>query len=226
MRARTLPLAPPQLSLVLSTGCLSLLDFLNLPDPKPYTKLRAMVKEAFGLKSGAPQVVTSIFMKTTLDPHFRWLLAILRIWHQVLQRVVDKDEVDEIIEQARGRLGVGAVDAFRWGITVSHEGFLVGLRFVPYREQWFVLRKVLTLHLKIESARRLAERRPLLFGGLEGWNHKQHNKLLLAVSPYQRMVLMKLWTGSSMCQHKRSQIYGEDPTCPCGAPDQSIRHLL
>ena len=144
----------------------------------------------------------------------------------MLRRVVDKDEVDEIIEQARGRLGVGAVDAFRWGITVSHEGFMVGPRFVPCREQWFVLRKVLTLHLKMESARRLAERRPLLLGGLEGWNHKQHNKLLLSVSPYQRMVLMKLWTGTSMCQHKRSQIYGEDPTCPCGAPDQSIRHLL
>ena len=97
-RARTLPLPPPQLSLVLSSGCLSLLDFLNLPDPKPYTKLRAMVKEAFGLKSGAPEVVTSIFTRTTLDPHFRWLLAILRIWHQVLQRVVDKEEVDEVIE--------------------------------------------------------------------------------------------------------------------------------
>ena len=88
------------------------------------------------------------------------------------------------------------------------------------------MRKVLTSHLKMECARRLAEGRPTTFGGLEGWNHKQHNKLLLAVSPYQRMVLMKLWTGSSMCQHKRSQVYGEDASCPCGAPDQSVRHLL
>ena len=225
-RARTLPVPPPQLALILSAGCLSLVDFLNLPDPKPYVKLRPLVKEAFGLKSGAPEVVMSIFMKTSLDPQVRWLLAILRLWHPVLQRGVDKPEVDEIIEQAKGRLGVGALSAFRWGVTVSHEGFRVGVRWVPYREEWFVVRKVLTSHLKMECARRLAERRPTIFGGLEGWNHKQHNKLLLAVSPCQRMVLMKLWTGSSMCQHKRSQVYGEDASCPCGAPDQSVRHLL
>ena len=38
-RARTLPLPAPKLALVVSTGCLSLLDFINLPDPKPYSNL-------------------------------------------------------------------------------------------------------------------------------------------------------------------------------------------
>ena len=86
--------------------------------------------------------------------------------------------------------------------------------------------KVLTKHLKVEQARRLAERRPTLFSGLEGWNHKQHNRLLLAVSPYERMVLVKLWTGAAMCQHKRSQVYGESASCVCGCDDQTLRHLL
>ena len=226
VRARTLPIPAPKLALILSAGCLSLIDSVNLPDPKPYMRLRPMVKEAFGLKAGAPEVVMSLFMNSTLDPQMRWLLAILRLWHHVLQRGLEKDEVDEVIEQARGRLGIGAVTAFRWGITVSNEGFWVGPRWVPLREDWFVIRKVITRHLKMESARRLAERRPAIFGGLEGWNHKQHNKLLLSVSPCERMALMKLWTGSSMCQHKRSQIYGEEATCACGAPGQSIRHLL
>ena len=225
-RARTLPLPAPKLALTLSAGCLSLVDFLNLPDPKPYMRLRPLVKEACRLKAGAPEVVMSIFMKSTLDPQMRWLLTILRLWHQVLQRGLEKDEVDDVIEQAKGRLGTGAVTAFRWGIPVLNEGFLVGPRWVPLREEWFVIRKVITRHLKMECARRLVERRPGIFGGLEGWSHKQHNKLLLSVSPYERMVLMKLWSGSSMHQHKRSQIYGEEATCACGAPDQSIRHLL
>ena len=118
-RARTLPVPPPQLALILSTGCLSLVDFLNLPDPKPYVKLRPMVKEAFGLKFGAPEVVMSIFMKTSLDPQVRWLLAILRLWRQVLQRGVDKTEVDEIIEQAKGRLGMGGLLMLSGGASLS-----------------------------------------------------------------------------------------------------------
>ena len=226
VRARTLPIPAPKLALILSAGCLSLIDFVSLPDPKPYMRLRSLVKEAFGLKAAAPEVVMCLFMNSALDPQMRWLMANLRLWYHVLQNGLEKEEVDEVIEQARGRLGIGAVAAFRWGITVSSEGFMIGPRWVPIREEWFVTRKVATCHLKMEHARRLAERRPAILGGLEGWNHKQHNKLLMLVSPYERMVLLKLWTGSSMCQHERSQIYGEEATCACGALDQGIRHLL
>ena len=150
-----------------------------------------------------------VFMNSTLDPQMRWLLAVLRLWY-----LCSAERAGE-----RGRLGVGAVNAFGWGITVSNEGFMIGARWVPVREEWFVIRKVATRHLKTEHARRLAERRPAIFGGLEGWNHKQHNKLLMSVFPYERMVLLKLWTGASMC-------HGEDATCACGVPDQSLRHLL
>ena len=225
-RARTLPIPAPKLALVVSSGCLSLLDYVNLPDPKPYLKLRSAVKDVFGLRAGAPEVVTSIFMNSTLDPQMRWMLAALRIWYHALQMGLEKELVDEVIEQAKGRLGIGAVFAFRWGITITHEGFMIGARWVPAREEWFIVRKVATKHLKDEQARRLAARRPALFAGLEGWNNKQHNRFLLSVSPYQRMVLLKLWSGASMCQHKGSQVYGEDSSCVCGAEDQSVRHLL
>ena len=84
-RARTLPMPAPKLALIVSTGCLSLLDFLNLPNPRPYMKLRAMLKDVFDLRAGAPEVVTCLLQKGSLDPHVRWLLAILRLWHHVLQ---------------------------------------------------------------------------------------------------------------------------------------------
>ena len=140
-RARTLPLPAPKLALIVSTGCLSLLDFLNLPDPKPYLKLRSLVKDVFGLKAGAPEVVTCLFLRGTLDPHMRWLMAILRIWHHILQMQPMKSDVDEIIEQGRGRLGKGAIHAYRWGTSVSEEGMNAGTTWIPAREQWFIVRK-------------------------------------------------------------------------------------
>ena len=42
-------------------------------------------------------------------------------------------------------------------MTVTSEGFQVGARWVPAREQWFVVRKVLMTHVKSEQARRLSE---------------------------------------------------------------------
>ena len=184
------------------------------------------MKDIFGLRAGAPEVVSCLFLRGTLDAQLRWLMAIMRVWHHVLQTLPEKGEVDEVIEQAKGRLGLGAIHAFRWGVTVSFEGFQVGDRWVPAREQWFIARKVLLTHVKPEQARRLAERRPHIFGGLSGWNFREHNRLLMSVSAYERGVLMKMWAGASMCQHKRHQIYGESAKCACGFEDQNVWHLL
>ena len=92
-RARTLPMPAPKLALVVSTGCLSLLDFVNLPEPKPYARLRTMVKDVFGLRAGAPEVVCPVCSsRGPLDPHIRWLLSVLRIWHYVLQLHPSKED--------------------------------------------------------------------------------------------------------------------------------------
>ena len=70
------------------------------------------MKDVFGLRPGAPEVVACLLLKGTLDPQVRWLMAILRLWHHVLQLHPEKGDVDEIIEGAKGRLGIGAVHAF------------------------------------------------------------------------------------------------------------------
>ena len=46
LRARSLPVGLPKLAQFIGVECLSLLDFINLPDIKPYVHLRSLVKEA------------------------------------------------------------------------------------------------------------------------------------------------------------------------------------
>ena len=33
--------------------------------------------------------------------------------------------------------------------------------------------------------------------------------------------LMRIWSGAAMCGHKRAQIYGGSPGCPCGEKEQT-----
>ena len=148
----------------------------------------------------------------------------------MLQLSPEKSEVDEIIESAKGRLGIGAVHAFRLGNTVSWEDFSKWERDGCLLERCgssnFIARKVITEHLKMGQAKKFGWAQTLIFDGLCGWNHRQHNRFLMAVTPYQRKVLLKLWSGAAMTQHKRQQIYGESSVCECGAEEQTLWHLF
>ena len=153
-------------------------------------------------------------------------MAALRLWHLVLKLKPPSDDVDTIIEEAKGRLGKAAVHAFRWGVSISSEGFRVSDRLVPVREPWLIARKVLLKHLKRQQCLRLAARRPATFGNLQELNVKAHLSFLRTLNPLQASTILRLWSGSAMCAYKRSQIYGEQAKCECGADTQNIFHLL
>ena len=225
-RARCLPVPLTKMAHFISVGCLSLLDFLNLPNPRPYLALRGWVKAALGNKAGSPEVLVNILQRGSLDPQVRWLMAGLRLWHFLQAESPSKEQVDEIIESAKGRLGMIAVFAFKWGVPVRHDGFEIGDMWIPQREQWYIARKAILVHLKGEQARNLAKRRPRIFAGLQGWNVKQHVKLIDTLAPYQAATMLKLWSGAIMCAHKRSQVFHEEAKCMCGHPDQTIYHVL
>ena len=120
--------------------------------------------------------------KGAIDPHARWLIAGVRPWHLGLQTEPTKQDVDDIIEAAEGRLGKVAAYAFRRGVTVSCEGLVVGDKWVPATEKRFIVRKVLTLHIKNEQTKRLSLRKPHMFGVWWVRNHKQHSRLLAGSS--------------------------------------------
>ena len=53
-RAKALPVILPKLAQFIGVGCLSLLDYVNLADVKPYAHLRSLVKEALGGQGRCP----------------------------------------------------------------------------------------------------------------------------------------------------------------------------
>ena len=85
--------------------------------------MRTLVKDAFGLRSAAPEVVVCLLQKGTLDPYMRWLIAGLRLWYHVLREGPTTDDVDEVIEEGKGWLGKCALESFRWGIRITPRGF-------------------------------------------------------------------------------------------------------
>ena len=70
-RARYLPMKPERLAPIISTGCLSLLDFVNLPTHLPYKPVATLVKACFGVLSGASEVIFHVLTTTSLDPYVR-----------------------------------------------------------------------------------------------------------------------------------------------------------
>ena len=104
-RTKALPLPIPRLAQIVSVGCLSLVEYLNLPEPQPYLKLRTLEKEVLGIRSAAPEVLMSVLQRTTLDPYLRWIVAALRLWFLVLKNSPSREKVNEVIEQANGTAG-------------------------------------------------------------------------------------------------------------------------
>ena len=74
--------------------------------------------------------------------------------------------------------------------------------------------------------RRLAERRPNVFGGLQEVDSKSHRRLLQSMHPHSAMTMIRLWTGSAMTASHKHRI---DPTvsnlCECGEV-QDVPQLL
>ena len=63
-------------------GCLSALDYLGAPRSREIHKLKLLAKNALGLAMGAPEIVYNALSRSTIDPASRWLVSLVRLWHQ------------------------------------------------------------------------------------------------------------------------------------------------
>ena len=226
MRARNLPLSFVATVDTVSTACLSLLDYINHPKPTRAKALRSLVKKTLGHYHAAPEILFNAFLTTSLDPCIRWLLAIARMWHAVLQHSPQEAHVNTILRRSQTRLGSGAVTLLKYNVRVCSVGFHLSDAFYGKETPWNELRPKFIEHLKMHEYAALATRRPAYYGGMTTCAVKAHRKLLRSLAPYEQSTLVRIWTGAVMTKAKNSQMYGSDPTCACGHENQDMEHLL
>ena len=225
-RIRHLPIHTVDKSTAISVGCLSPLDYVNVPSHVPFLQVRTLVKSVLHQAHGAPEIVLLACQRGTIDPVHRWAISGLRLWFFTLQEGPDPDHVAFISEKSRGRLGNVARWAKKMGIHISVDGFLLDDVRLSTVNLWSVARKTLIAFLKMKEYSALAIRRPTIFTGLDRVNEKQHQKLLRGLSHLDATIAVKIWSGSVMCGHKRAQLHGGDPSCSCGAEVQTVEHIL
>ena len=88
----------------------------------------------------------------------------MRLWHEILKENESSVDVEIVLGGSRGRLAKIATTERAHEIVVGPHGFRVGDTFVPTREPWFLVKKIMLSHLKQQEWRSLKERRPDTYG--------------------------------------------------------------
>ena len=223
LRVRHMPLSVGKKMAIISSTCLSTLDYVNHPSISSVKHLRALVKRALGQQYAAPEILYNCFVASTLDPCIRWLLAGMRMWHGIIQH----EELTHMkaVKRGQGRLGNVARVADKYGIHVTEQGIVVGEASLPPSYPWSFFRRKILDHLKDAQLRELAERREATFGGLHACAYKAHRRFLLSKNEYDQASLLKLWTGAIMTRAKHAKMGDGDGLCECGVT-QDVHHLL
>ena len=212
---------------VASVGILTLLDYHPSPCVSLYLPLRSQVKRVFNCVHGAPEIVLNILLDVSLDPEIRWELALFKILSATLSEPAGRELLSCLrINRKHGRLAAVLRLIKKRGWTL-HEGVLETPTRVNLRLPWESIRKRVNGVLIEFHCRRLAEKRPRLYAGIQALQPKQHRKLLKGMTPYSAATLLRIWAGSVLTKaHKNTIDATQDPACGCGAESQTIDHLL
>ena len=224
LRVRHMPIGVAKKIAIISSTCLSTLDYVNHPDLSSVRHLRSLVKKALVQQFAAPEVLYNCFVSSSIDPCIRWLLSGLRLWHLIIQQERDLALLDRLVA-GRGRLAKIAKLAEKYCIQVTQHGILVGEAATPPSYPWAIVRSKILEHLKILQLTQLAERRPNTFGGMQTCSCKAHRRFLMSKPDYEQAVLLKLWTGSAMTRAKHAQMGEGSGMCECGDA-QDVHHIL
>ena len=211
---------------LISTACLSLLDYINHPRIDAAESMGIMVKKCLNQWYAAPEVLFHALSKSTLDPLARWLIAGSRLWYYVLALGPPAEHVKQVMKLKKTRLAIAARELRRWKVLVTPEGSDCIFVLLPVRESWSVCRQAITNHIKRFELENLAVRGPNTYSGLSLCSEKTHKTFLATLSAYDQGVMMKIWTGAVMTRSKRAKMDSSSPECECGASEQTLSHLF
>ena len=106
-----------------------------LPTPSVPHPLKLLVKKAFGLAFGAPEIVLNMWGKLSLDPDLRWIIACVRL----LRYMCSTDEGKWIIGNSPDRVPGSRLSALR--TKLADLGWSFDARYIYLPEQTALRRK-------------------------------------------------------------------------------------
>ena len=154
------------------TGCLSLLVYSVLPEPKHASGLRVSVRHALNQSYGAPECVFHCLCRTSADPLYTWVMAcsrMLNVWvaHHPLPSLA-------VLRSKKALLG--RITSFlRW---VKRAGWTIRPQSletprgdtIRFNRAWADTREEIRVAWRRFMAFNLVNRRPALYDGLLDWN--------------------------------------------------------
>ena len=193
---------------------------------EPLRDVRNLLKLSLGLKWAAPEILFLAVSSSIIEPEAIWLLSGLALWYRVLHLGMTEEMIEAVSKvKPKARLGAWAHEALKKGIVICPEEFRVGDSVLSINRPWKEIRSVLERHLRIRAFGALATRRPDSFGCLGLLNSRVMRKFIRGLDHYSAMVLLKIWTGSTMVGAKRQLVTREPSPCSCGEPLQTLKHL-
>ena len=215
-------------ALVASSTCLSLIDYVNPFRLATLHPLRSAVKRCLGQLSSSPEVLFAVVLTNTLDPQHRGLLTLFRIWCIALKDNEGRQLLEAIPRfPARARLGSLRKTIVDMGGELDMARLALADHVIDLEKEWFIVRPQIIRALKLHAFRCLSARRPTTFQTEAEPDWKLHSKFLKNSSPYAASVLVRVWTGVILTQERKGRIWKQhDTSCPCGAPLQTLSHIL
>ena len=213
---------------VVSSTCLSLIDFLNpmkIADVRP---LRSAVKRALGQLHTSPEILFAILQKATLDPMHRAILTLLRLWTLALATQQGRDLINALPDQRQvGRLGCLRHHVLSMGGSINDCELVLGESTVNLRRHWSAVREDALEALKLFAFRTVARRRPEVFDTFDVPNWKAHRKFLKTLDAHAASILVRIWSAVPLTGERKSRLLGQGSAmCPCGNAEQDLIHIM
>ena len=211
------------------TGCLSLLTYSVMPEPKHAPGLRISVRHALNQSHGAPEALFHLFCKTSCDPLYAWIMACCRLLHTWLQ----DHSMPSLAELRAKKALLGRITSFlRWAKRAGWVQMRTAIEVpmcgtIHLDRVWVDVRQELKDTYRRHAARELVKRRPHLYDGLKDWNSLEHRKLLTLSDSHTASILCRIWTGCAMtASHAFTVGKSASPLCRCGLANETIFHLV
>ena len=214
----------------IAMACLPLTNYLPAPSIALYRPLRAAIRRACGQVHGAWEICAWSLSPNSIDPETGWVVALLQLWFEC----AILPEGPLILDAVRRGFPHSRLSAIlRWchakGWHLTSTSLVAGDSLIPFSQPWKRIRIDIIAELQSLALHDLAKRRPNTFDGIEvgGMNVPAHKRLALKLNPHEFGTLQRFWAGAVMTRERRAKYdHMISPQCDCGAPIQSVKHLL